>query len=45
MIAYQAMQSPDLLKIGVCIVYDLGVVLPLVFLALRGNTNVQPEEA
>ena len=44
-LCWEAILTPDLLKIGVCLVYCAGVVMPLVYLALRGNANVQSTEA
>jgi hypothetical protein len=35
-----AIQSPELARIGVCVVYDLGIVLPIAWLYLRSSSNV-----
>ena len=36
-IAYLAMQAPDLTKIGVCVAYYTGVILPVTYLYIRGS--------
>ena len=41
-LAYQAIGNPDTLKIAVCVVYDVGVILPIAYLYLRGS-NVQAD--
>ena len=35
-----AIQSPDLARIGVCVVYDVGVILPIAWLYFKGPGNV-----
>jgi hypothetical protein len=36
-LAYLAMQTPDIAKIGILVVWCVGVVLPVAYLYLRGN--------
>ena len=35
-LAYMAIQAPDLAKIGVCLAYYVGVIAPVTWLYLRG---------
>jgi len=38
-LAYEAIQNPDMLRIAVCIVYDIGIVAPIAGLYLYGSTK------
>lgn len=44
-LAYQAMQNPDILRIAVFVAYAAGVILPVVWLYLKEKSDVQADEA
>lgn len=35
LLAFQAIQNPDMLKIAICGVYDVGIILPVAYLYWR----------
>ena len=36
-LAFVAIQNPDIMKIAICGVYDVGVILPVAYLYWRGT--------
>ena len=42
-LAYRALSEPDWLKLAVCVVYNVGVILPVAFLYLRGSDVSQQD--
>ena len=42
-LAYRALSEPNWLKLAVCVVYNVGVILPIAFLYLRGSDVSQQD--